>query len=233
MSYKILENKISTEYGELSQKSPLRWEILFKEGDEFIPQTSLFKCTDFFNDLVGAVHGTFIKIYNFDTKKISLNKEEIFVRLHHITNMEVFLESYYKTIVPMIQRAFGVIPKLEPLSTSQALLTLPIVLFSSTFSISLFTWLVRLLTFLNKPVNDIKDLLQPEICRKDSKGYIDSYNQLICQHGFTRHERFNDVWAYNNGPYNDGIVYKNSELTSHVLHCNGVLAWFENVEGVY
>lgn len=201
---------------ESPQNNPLRWEVLFREDDTmFTPQTALFKCKDYFNDLVAKYHGVSVIVYGLNTEKIKLNDEGVYVRLHFLNDTDdVFTSNIELVINTNLRMQLGTEVGLEKLSDTQALLFIPRKLFDSTWTMSLLTYLIRLCNY-GKPYLCLQDLFNDK--------HLQEHNYLspfVKKWGFEVPDLLADYWYYNNDSYNS----KANTTQGRVIHNNGIEA---------
>jgi len=135
---------------EAGQVNSLRWEMLFREedGDTYTPQTAIFKCKDYFNDIVALYHGHTGRAYGLNTAKVKVNPEGLYLRLYYVDNKDdVFVNNLEKVLNTELAKSLDVVVNLKPLDNNQFLLFLPRKLFDSTYYISLASYIIRLCNY--------------------------------------------------------------------------------------
>lgn len=220
MKYKF-EKSTGVTYSEIGQPNPLRWEILFRDGDNFTPQSGLLKCKDFFNDMVSKiVHGKDLSIYGWTTSCLKLNDDVIWMRLHHLNNPELFQKNVLDVLNPKLKEDMDIEISVDLLPNSCALVGFPVALFKNTYLISLSSWVVRLCNYGSKLESFDKALDGPEAkadCAIHSKGVV-----LVRKWGFKIPKDYQPFWYYSSKEWN-GV--NKPEPCASVIHNNGVMSW--------
>lgn len=201
---------LNNSYSEIPQPNPLKWELYFLEEDVLYPQTSQFRCKDFFNEVVAWYFGKPYSIYRFDTNKMKFNTYGVFVRLYNI--QPGFVENINKHLQPLLPE--GVDPLMfVPLEKEDELLTLiPRALFNSTYTISKLTKIIRLCN-------------QDEVCDSFEKlaevGKEELYPAEFAGGRLLPNEPFNIYWWYATDEYNSNA----KSAGEGVIHDNGYIAF--------
>lgn len=196
---------------ESDQPNPLRWEVSFREGDNFTPQTALFRCKDYFNDYVGVYQGYFGLVYGMDTKKVKLNTDGVWVRLFNIKNQNgVFVDNINAVVNAELSESLGVTLTLEELDPTTFLLFIPRKVFDCTWYISLTTYLIRLCNY-GIPYESFEQLSKSKF---KEPNYL---RETVCEFKFNIPAQLSAFWYYANPTYNSE---KLKNIT--ILHNNGI-----------
>ena len=132
----------NTTYGEIDQRNPLRWRIMYKSKDTLTDQSGLIKCKDFFNDVVAYKQAKRpFSVYGF-SNKVKFNRNGLYLWLTFIANTDKFI----KNLEPLNKRLdddLGVQLQITKQDDGSVVLLIPTVLWRSTWYISLVTMLIR------------------------------------------------------------------------------------------
>lgn len=158
-------------YAEVSQKSPMRWSVLFVNEDGVATgQHGWWKCKDFLNDCVIYLHtGRKFPMYGFNNE-LKLNDGVAYVALKNIPDF--FEENLGYLNEFLAERGLPVITWHEHDGGCgvQAVIGIDEKYWCSTFTISVITSMIRSCAYA-KLVNDISEFWQHE---PTLVGYIDS-----------------------------------------------------------
>lgn len=196
-------------YREAPQRNPIRWQLYFLSEDELHPQTSQFKCKDFFNDIVGWYHGKTGSVYGMSTKDMSLNDYGVFVRLYNL--LPGFSHNVEKVVNSLLEAA-GLESRLllVECGKNEVVTLLPRELFNNTFIISKVSHLIRLCN-IEATVDSLEQLL---------KGHPFEEAELTVGN-LVLPEKYRVYWWYTDESYNS---LKNL-FDMHWLHNNGYRSW--------
>lgn len=127
-------------YSENNQNNPLRYQILFREGDELHVQTGVFKCKDFFNDLVAWYLGKKFMVYGMDTRTIKLNDEGVYILFTGQVRKE--FETHLEEIInPKLKEDLGVV--MSRVDTEECVYLIPREVFNHTKTIGWLMYFIR------------------------------------------------------------------------------------------
>jgi hypothetical protein len=215
--YKITKT-LPTTYSEIGQTNPLRWEILFRNDEEsFTSQSGLIKCKDFFNELVRKhVTGKDTGIYGFTTNNISFNEEGMYFRMHLTFPFEVFETNINNTLGTSNNSDEHVV--VEDLGEGKALLFMPIHYFTSTYLMSLVSFIIRC-CHAAETYESLDVLL-------DNTKDVAINNQgmtLAKKWKLDVPEEFKGFWYYA-GKQDNSQIQPDPTYTS-LVHNNGVMGW--------
>ena len=224
MKYKF-EKPTGQTYSEIGQPNPLRWEVLFRDGDTFVPKSGKLKCKDFFNDMVSKiVHGKDVSIYGWSTTPLQLNEDGVWLRLTSLNDGVVFEKNINTSINPKMKADLGVELTVELLDKSSAVLFIPMAIWKSTYLISLTSWLVRLANY-GSELGEFDAALDGAQAKAD--GAIHSSGvQLVRKWGFKIPKDYQQYWYFCTKEYNS---VKNPEPSVSMIHNNGVMSWSKGV----
>lgn len=127
-------------YNEAGQANPLRWQLLYREGDVFTPQTGQFKCKDYLNDIAAKYNGKDIYAYGMNTATMILNPEGTWLRLFNIMDKDVFMAN----INTCINKENPEHPLTMEVVDDTILLFVPRYYYNQTYLISLAAYVIRL-----------------------------------------------------------------------------------------
>lgn len=180
-------------YRQVPQSNPILWSIYALREDElFEAQTGMFKCKDFFNDIVSAYNGgPQHPIYGFDVSKVKLAPYGIFVRLFNIQ------KGFYENIERVndsLRQQLGIVLKPVPIEDvdGQCLMLLPRQLFNSTFIISKVTLWIRCCN-TETVFSSLDEMLKTSV---DNQYSPKSNSNLLVP------EKFKEYWFFVNEDYN-------------------------------
>lgn len=136
--FKLLEAHYRpTTYVEAGQTNPLRWQVVQPEGDAYRELSGVFKCRDYLNDVVAVRYGAKGSVYGFSLDKA---KMDVSGDLHILlTGVDAgFLPNWTRVVSPLVQEAYGCVPTFTE-DGSTLLVTIPRVLWATTYNISLLS----------------------------------------------------------------------------------------------
>jgi hypothetical protein len=203
----------SSSYAEVGQKAPLRWCVLDVADDgTAVGQHGWWKCKDFLNDSVIYLHtGKEFNMYGFQNK-LKLNCGEAFVALKNVPeffeeNLGYLNEWLAERDMPLI-----VVDLHDGGCGVEKVITIDEYYFSSTYTISVITSLIRSCVY-KKMVNDISECFAQE---PTLVGYMDKVDKC-----FTR---ANDALFKK-------LLYKNYQYSqetpgdTYTIHNAGLQSW--------
>jgi len=225
MKYKF-EKPTGTTYAEIGQPNSLRWEVLYRDGNTFIPKSGKLKCKDFFNDMVSKiVAGRDLSIYGWSTAPLQINDTGVWMRLTHLTNPELFENNINTIINPKMKEDISLELTTELLGNDEALLFIPIEIFKTTYLISLTSWLVRLATYGSTLESFDKALDGPQAIADHA--ISGTGVKLIRKWGFKVPKDYQQYWYFCGAEYNS---VKDAAPNASLVHNNGVMSWSKGVE---
>ena len=199
-------------YREVLQPNDLRWQLYKQEGDSLIPQTTSFRCKDFFNDVVGWFYGKKSTVYGFDTEQMEFNPYGVFLRLFNVTG--AFTKNVDAVLNPLLNEKL----KFVDVAKGEVLTLLPRELFNNTFLISKVTHLLRLCN-VNKEVLDHEALKQYHLLSGDDACEMGvAWDRLK---SLTIPEKYQTYWYYAGTGHNS--LSENFNIS--ILHNNGYRSW--------
>lgn len=213
---KIIPYPHYASYNEIPQTNPLRWTILYKEGDVYTEQSGEFKCKDFFNEFVSKYNGHATSIYGFNAGEMKVNEEALYVLIRNIASLDA-----YKTNIGSINSlaAQHAMPPvvLEPTGKPGELVAaLPSEYFMSTWLVSLLTYLMRVAnvttvvedpTWMVHPTKSIDNPFQEYYSEVLTRGFqvppeVNAKTFYWVGNRYTSPEKPNVHTVHNNGCYN-------------------------------
>lgn len=217
LTSKLFAKPLKREYGEMPQANPLRWCVYYYDdlNETFTAQTDWFKCKDFFNDFVAKYHGVEGRVYGMSTSGMSINDYGMWLRL------KALYPAFYKNAL-LVAEKFGVELTLAPFDddSSQCLTLLPRALFKSTYTISLFTLLLR-------AANNSQEFSSYEELVKTSKERLLSYTEFK-KAPFILPESLQKYWCYMGSRYNSQYWEGREKPQIEAVHNNGFLSWIQS-----
>jgi len=206
-------NPFSKEYGEVSQSNPLRWAIYtHNEADGlFHPQSSWFKCKDFFNEVVKLYNtGATSYIYGFTTEGMVLNPYGVFIRLKYVR------DAFYQNIsliniILKEQLNIELLPVPIEDQKGECLLLLPRVLFNNTFTISKVSLWIR-------ACNVSAAFSSYEEMQQNSGESM----MTVCSTTLLPPENYQDYWFYASKENNSKV---SPDAYISLIHNNGFINW--------
>jgi len=199
---------------EANQSNSLRWSILYKEADgSFTDQTGLFKCKDYFNDVVAKYHGVEIKVYGFDTVPMSLNEEGVWVLLSQLK----YTDNLMPHLAMLAEKA--VQDGLDPFSferqENDILLFVPRCYFDSTYRISFLTGMIRIAHSEGR-FNSLAELYEKYPERSRDKPFYHFQDAALLENGFKSPI---DGWMFHG---KDKPMPTQDTVSMYTVHDNGV-----------
>lgn len=227
MSYKLkLDFAGGSCLTELSQRNPLRWKMMYREGDVLSAQSPWLKCKDYFNDVVAYVNtGVEFEVHGFKNK-IKLNEEGLYVVVNNITdkatfinNMAVVNEQLYKDIGDTVS-----ITATE--DSKQLVLLLPRNAFQSTYVISLLTYVIRNSNYGYKYKSWDSFWEDSATTVQFEADPLGDARDHVRKWGFAVPEQFKGYWWYAGKNYNGqpGVEFKGNEQ-GYNIHNNGMVSF--------
>ena len=218
MAFRI-SKALSNTYSEISQKNPLRWEILFRDGDSFKPVTGKLKCRDFFNDMVARLmDGKLFQIYRFDNS-VAVNKDGVWFRLTGIEKKAVFIKNL-EVLNNYLAEALGFGMMVVNRKDDQLMLFIPRYFWTKTYYISALTGLIRIANY-GVEFESYEKMLSSPLIQQD--GAINGNGlKLMKKIGFKMPEQYNAYWWYHDKNYNS---VKSPDMSDSTIHNNGVNGW--------
>jgi len=209
-------------YNENPQVNPLRWQIFFREGDVFHPQTIRFMCKDYFNDVVAKYYDWKVIAYGLNNTNMKLNDDGCWVVLTGIMDMDFFTINLENTI----NKENPEHPLTYEVLDGKLLVFIPRYYFTNTYLISLLSYVIRVsncvVTF-----KDLITLLESDHGQADRSLYING-RLLAKAWKFSVPENYQKYWLFYGPAMNnlDGI-----ESLGHgsTIHNCGASAWAEGI----
>lgn len=227
--FKLSKQVPQKAYTENEQANPLRWCVLFKEEDgTFTPQTGWFKCKDYFNDMVAGLRGHHFSVYGM-TNNIKYNTDAFYVLVKEVVTDDLLKHNWGNVVLPLVEESFGVKATMEVVESDKVLLTLPLEVLSSTYSISLLSWLLRVTAYRTQYTS-----LEEILAERDVYGFTLEYASApsssthvphILQYKLNVPERAKDYWYFSSVDYNS--VRRPKE--SHSVHGCGYRGFLDCV----
>ena len=217
--YKFLEFG-QYHYSEAPQNNPLRWQVFYREGDTFIPQTGVFMCKDYLNDVCAKYNGADVIAYGMNTKDMKLNDDGIWLKLYFIKYNQDFFDNIDRCVNQLNPDNPVIMEALE----SSVLMFIPRFYFNCTYLISLLSFVIRVSnnTIKFKTLTDLlnrsKDIPENAIYGHGTK--------LAKEWGFNVPEEYQQYWSYYNKTYNS---LSDPMYTGSTIHNNGAQAWAEGI----
>lgn len=227
MPYKFGQDLI-TSYSEIPQLNPLRWEILFKDGDTLHPQTGKFKCKDFLNDIVAARKGYPFEVYRFDSTKIKTNTEGVWFRLTNLADYQQFVSNINNTLNVFYVGTDKLLITIEQIDKDSAVVFLPDHFFSNTYKISLTSYIIRLCNY-GVAFNTFREALESIPAGEDNPAN-DQGKQLALEWQLEIPDGASNYWYYCGKDHNS--IKKPVTDYPAIIHNNGVYNWSQYKESL-
>ena len=206
-------------YSEAPQSNPLRWQVYYRDGDTFLPQTGRFMCKDYLNDVVARYHGKDVIAYGLNNANMKLNDEGVWLRLYSVTHPEVFMHN----IACCINEVNPEFPLTMEVVDGNILMFVPRYYFNQTYLISLASFIIRISNG-DKKFKGFEDALHSKHAQADRAIYGRGIT-LAESWKFDVPEEFQKYWSYYSVGYN-------SELDNYggsTVHNCGVMAWVDGL----
>jgi hypothetical protein len=213
--YKFTGN-VEYTYTESPQANSIRWQIYFRDGDTFTAQTAAFKCKDYFNDICAKYNGSEVTAYGFDTSKMKLNPEGVYVIVTGISDCAKFMDNVDTCINK--ERPDDQITM--ELVTGGILMFIPRYYFNQSYLISLATYLIRI-SNNQESFSSLKQAMESTTAKSD-KAVVGKGIILAKTWGLVVPEEYQKYWSYYNSRYNNTNYVK--PIGSMVHNC-GVCNW--------
>ena len=208
-------------YNEAPQSNSLRWQVFYRNGDVFTPQTGVFMCKDYLNDVCAKYNGKDVIAYGMNTKDMKLNDDGIWLKLYFIKNNKYFLDN--------IERCVNTENPEYPVSTevldnNTLLMFIPRYYFNSTYLISLLAFVIRVSNNTLK-FKSLDDLLTRSNTIPENAIYGHG-TKLAKEWKFKVPEEYQQYWSYYNNDFHSAMkdMYQGS-----TIHNNGAQSWAEGI----
>ena len=186
-------------YSEMPQVNPLKWKILFRDGDTFKAQSAWLVCKDFFNDVVAFLNtGTEFVKYGF-RNNVQHNDEGIYLLLKNVNDN--FVENI-ETLNKQLRKDLGVQIDVVDNPNKMCVLLLPLDLWKSTYIISLTTMCLRLCNY-GYVINEWLDFWGE--AAKIDKAFNEHSISYVKKNGFGVPDTYKKYWSYAGDRYNSSI----------------------------
>lgn len=227
---KITVNKaahLPLSYSESGQVNPLRWQALYKnEEGTFEDQTGVFKCKDYFNDIVAKYLDIDTCAYGFDTQRMKYNEEGVYVICSQLNHIPEFLNNV-KLISSQAQtQGFPALTAEKVavegiVANTNCLLFFPREYFRSSYITSLLSYLVRV-AHCNKAFTTFQDFVGNHPTKTVDHPFQSVHNKVM---ETLFEEPVKDCWTYLGKTKKDFITKKNAMDYSTSLHNAGCYYW--------
>lgn len=201
---------------EAPQANPLRWQILFREGDSFEPQTAQFRCKDYLNDIVAKYRGHVVRVYGMDTSDTKLNDDGVWFRLFNIHDVDQFITNVDKAINASVSDAPITLEKLK----GSVLMFIPRHFFDSSYKISLASYIIRISN--NKVAFDSILSALNSLPAQADRAIKDHGMTLAKTWQFNVPQDYQQYWYYAGPAYNSE---KDPKPQGGTIHNNGACSW--------
>jgi len=227
---KFVFQEMVTNYREVGQPNPLRWVLLYRDGDNYYNQTNEMKCRDFFNDLAAKRNGREMRIYGFDTEHIKWNRFGMYVLLKNVFNVEKMCNNL-EIINTRLKQDLACKLRYRAVEEdpTQLIIHIPELLFSKTYYISLVTMVIRLSNY-DFPYTKWEDFFSDKAPASTTDGVV-TFNpearKYLAKKGFVLPENVAQYWMYAGATYHDQNAAYVSSNTA--VHNNGILGWLSGM----
>lgn len=204
---------------ESAQVNSLRWNILYKQKDgSFENQSGVFKCKDYFNDVVALKMGLKFIVHGFDNSRIKLNEEGMYILLTNLTTPKELLNNI-KLISSEAERCgYPNIPVSE--ENKDLVLFIDNRYLESTYIISWLTYIIRI-AHCGKAYETYEEFSN-NCPTKDIDNPMGKYQNIAFEQSF---KQPTDGWFYLGKKYNEGVIAANAQGYAYAIHNNGVADW--------
>jgi hypothetical protein len=206
-------------YSEAPQSNSLRWQVYYRDGDTFLPQTGRFMCKDYLNDVVARYHGKHVIAYGLNNHDMKLNDDGVWLRLYHVTDIDVFMHN----IACCINAEKPDFPLTMEVVDGNILMFVPRYYFNQTYLISLVSYIIRISNG-DKKFKNFEDALTSKHAQADRAIYDRGFT-LAKSWKFDVPEEFQKYWTYYSAGYNSEL----DNYSGTTVHNCGVMAWCENM----
>lgn len=208
-------------YHESPQKNNLRWQVLFRDGDTFHPQTAVFRCKDYLNDVVAKYYNWNVIAYGLNNENMKLNEEGVWLELTGIYDMPIFLHNLETCIQPEI-----VDTSLEYEEIDGGLLMfVPRFFFKNTYFISLLSYMIRVSNCETKFKS--YEGLFTSLEAKADRACVDSGKLIAINWKFSLPEELSKYWLYYQRSQNSNTLIELGQ--GSVIHNCGIMGWAYNL----
>jgi len=208
-------------YSEIPQSNPIRFTLLYREGDTLHPQTKQFKCRDFFNDFVSAIHGNQVNIYGMNTATMKFNEEGLYIKLNNIIDFEKFTANLNNLITK--ENPDHPVELIQLHGKTVAVIFIPKFYTDSTYLISYVTLLIRISN--NDYVYDSIEHMQSK--NPDQATCYSSKPKPYTRYKFNLPEHARGYWYYAGNSYNSKDCP--TPYTPSIIHNNGFVNWISYI----
>ena len=206
-------------YNEAPQHNPLRWQFYYREGDKFIPQTGMFRCKDYLNDVCAKYNGKHVIAYGLNNKDMKLNDEGTWIVLRFVSHIDIFMPN----IETCINNENPEYPLTMEVVDDKILMFIPRYYYNQTYLISLASYIIRI-SNTDIKFKSFDDALASKNAQADQAIYGKGIT-LALSWRFEVPEEFQKYYTYYSATYNSLLDnYSNS-----TVHNCGVMAWSENL----
>ncbi len=217
-----LEFKNNQTYAEVSQKNPLRWKTLLRNGDSYTDQSGWVKCKDFYNDTVAFFkEGSVFSIYGYQNA-IKKNDEGVYFLLKYIADKAVFLDNLAVMNAQLKKDLDCVVTPLPCPAADELIVLIPNALWESTYRISMVTFVIRLCNYgyVYKTWEDFWNTAAPAYSMEHA--FTEDAKKNAKTLGFKVPTGFEEYWFYCGEKYNSKVAPK---TTGGTIHNNGCSNW--------
>ena len=217
---KINKLLVNDTYNETPQVNPIRWKILYKDGENLTDQSGWMKCKDFFNDLVAAKYGRFFFVYGFDNQKIKWNEEGLYFLLKYISDKPRFFHNL-TTINERLVKDLGdnIEMKAWDNDKDEVVILIPSIIFTNTYYFSLLAMLIRVSNYdvQMSSWDDFFNEMSPLVTKENA--FNSQTMKITKAWGFVLPEKHLKHWWWYNEQYNSEAGETFQQPTS--IHNNG------------
>ena len=203
------------------QNNSLRWQVLFRDGDVFYPQTAVFMCKDYLNDVVAKYHGWQVTAYGLNNNCLKLNEDGVWLLLTGIYNMDTFT----KNLEVCVQNENPENPLTMEVINGTLLMFVPRFYFTSTYLISLLSYVIRVCN-AQTLFKSYEALFKSTEARSDP-ACSGNGGKIALGWKFNIPEELSKYWIYYGSKHNSD----NLEPMGHgpTIHNCGIMGWADNL----
>lgn len=208
-------------FAENIQVNPLRWQALYKNPDgSFEDQTGVFKCKDYFNDIVAKYLDIDTNAFGFDTSKMKYNEEGVYILCSQLNHIPQFLDNIELISKQAESQGFPAFSG-EKINTTTCLLFFPREYFRSSYITSLLTYLVRI-AHCDEAFTEFSDFITNHPTKDVDNPFREKSGQIM---SLLFKEPVEDCWTYLGATKKTLITKVNAMGYSTSLHNAGCYNW--------
>lgn len=227
---KIIPPKVKPCLSEAGQNNPLRWNLLFRTSEEGVyeSQTGIFKCKDYFNDIVAKYQGLSFHAHGLDTTNIQLNEEGTPIELSSLSYTDQLLSNLQ--VISNEAEKFELPPLPFKANGKDVLLFIPREYYKSTYIISFLTYCIRI-SHCPTIFSSFDDLVKNVDWRALDNPFGRHYDKIMAER-FEPPIKGHTGWEYLGKRFTGTVTQALAEQQfNYAIHNNGCCDWQNKAEG--